>query len=176
MTLWPGDRRIASVRLIGRPYATRVESDPTASRAKRRPALPPAPEASSAGALRRMRTQRRRDTRPELALRRELYRRGLRYRVDRAVLSQGRRRHDIVFVGARLVVEVRGCFWHCCPLHASSPKANGSWWSEKLARNVVRDQETEGLLNRADWRLLVVWEHEDIIEAADRVQAAVSSA
>jgi DNA mismatch endonuclease, patch repair protein len=122
-----------------------------------------------------MRTQRRRDTTPELALRRELYRRGLRYRVDHAVLSQGRRRHDIVFVGARLVVEVRGCFWHCCPLHASSPKANSLWWNKKLARNVVRDQETEVLLGREGWQMLVVWEHEDMIGAADRVQAVVAA-
>jgi DNA mismatch endonuclease, patch repair protein len=137
-------------------------------------ALPPAPSASSADTLRRMRAQRRRDTQPELALRRELYRRGLRYLVDRPVISRGRRRHDIVFVGARLVVDVRGCFWHCCPLHASKPKANSSWGEEKLARNVERDKETEALLSREGWHVLVVWEHESVIEAADRVQAAVA--
>lgn len=177
MTLSPADRRIAAAYCVGQPYAKRVASEPQSAAAPSvggRPTLPPAPQASSSNALRRMRTQRRRDTRPELALRRELYRRGLRYRVDYAVLTQGRRRHDIVFLGARLVVEVRGCFWHCCPLHASSPKANSSWWSEKLARNVARDQETGPLLDREGWRMLVVWEHEDIIEAADRVEAALS--
>jgi G:T-mismatch repair DNA endonuclease (very short patch repair protein) len=79
-----------------------------------------------------------------------------------------------VFVGARLVVDVRGCFWHCCPVHASNPKANSSWWQAKLARNIERDKETEALLSREGWQVLVVWEHENVIEAADRVQTAVA--
>lgn len=121
-----------------------------------------------------MRTQRRRDTRPELELRRELHRRGLRYRVDYKVLSEGRRRHDIVFPRARLVVEVRGCFWHCCPEHGSAPKANSAWWREKLARNVARDDETRSLLVAAGWRLVVIWEHDDSLSAADRVEGALA--
>jgi DNA mismatch endonuclease (patch repair protein) len=111
-----------------------------------------------------------------MALRRELHRRGLRYRVDRAVLPHGRRRHDIVFVGSRLVIEVRGCFWHRCPLHGSSPKANSAWWEEKLQRNLSRDKETEALLARSGWQLLVIWEHDDPFDAADRVVAALSRA
>ena len=133
-----------------------------------------APPASSGLALRRMRTQPRRDTTPELALRRELHRRGRRYRIDRPVLAEGRRRHDIVFTRARLVVEVRGCFWHCCPAHGSSPKANSTWWRQKLARNVARDQETERMLEAAGWRLIVVWEHEDPTDAANRIEAALN--
>lgn len=121
-----------------------------------------------------MRTQRRRDTRPELELRRELHQRGLRYRVDHKVLNEGRRRHDVVFRRARLVVEVRGCFWHCCPVHGSSPKANSAWWREKLARNVARDEESESMLGAAGWRLLVIWEHDDPVCAADRVEAALA--
>jgi DNA mismatch endonuclease (patch repair protein) len=70
-----------------------------------------------------------------------------------------------------LVVDVRGCFWHRCPLHGSSPKANSDWWTEKLARNTARDAETEALLRAAGWRLVVVWEHEDPVAAADRVAA-----
>jgi DNA mismatch endonuclease, patch repair protein len=158
-------------------YTLKVASEPespTATSVRGRPTFRSAPEASSADALRRMRRQRRRDTAPELALRRELHRRGLRYRVDHTVLAQGRRRHDIVFPGARLVVEVRGCFWHCCELHGSSPKSNSAWWSEKLERNVARDNETEALLARAGWRIIVVWEHEDPMEAADRVEAAAA--
>lgn len=131
------------------------------------------PEASSTEALDRMRRQARRDTKPEMELRRELHRRGLRYRVDRVLLTNSRRRHDIVFSGSRVVVEVLGCYWHACPEHGTQPKANAAWWAEKLAMNQARDGDTEIRLRATGWKLLVVWEHEDPVEAADRVEAAV---
>lgn len=131
------------------------------------------PEASSTEALSRMRLQARRDTKPEIALRRELHRRGLRYRVDRVLLSSSRRRHDIVFSSARVVVEVLGCFWHACPEHGTQPKSNALWWAQKLAKNQARDRDTETRLRASGWTLLVVWEHEDPVVAADRVEAAV---
>lgn len=122
-----------------------------------------------------MRRQARRDTAPELALRRELHRRGLRYRVDRTVLPGSRRRHDIVFSRARVVVEVRGCFWHACPVHGTQPKANARWWKDKLQANVRRDWETAGSLDAEGWELVVVWEHEDAVDAANRVEEVVRS-
>ena len=122
-----------------------------------------------------MQSQPERNTAPELLLRRELHRRGLRYRVHRQVLPGVRRELDIVFGPARVAVEVRGCFWHACPEHATYPKANAEWWNAKLSRNVDRDQDTEARLQAADWELVVVWEHEDPISAADRVDRAVRS-
>jgi DNA mismatch endonuclease (patch repair protein) len=69
------------------------------------------PEPSSEAAGARMVRQRRADTGPETALRRELYRRGLRYRVDMTLPLKGvRRRADIVFTGPRLAVFVDGCY------------------------------------------------------------------
>lgn len=131
------------------------------------------PEASSPQALARMRRQRQRDTGPELALRQELHRRGLRYRVHAPVFD-ARRRHDIVFSRAKVVVEVRGCYWHGCPEHGTTPKSNAAWWSEKLATNRRRDDDTRRRLNEEGWLIVEVWEHEDPIEAADRVQNALS--
>lgn len=122
-----------------------------------------------------MARQRRRDTKPELALRRLLHQQGLRYRVDCPVLVDSRRRHDLVFTKARTAVEVRGCFWHSCPLHATAPKANAEWWSAKLAANVRRDADTARQLETAGWALVVVWEHEDTRMAAERVAAIVRS-
>ncbi len=116
--------------------------------------------------------QARRDTAPEMALRRELHRRGLRYRVDRSVVDP-RRRHDIVFTRARVVVEVYGCFWHRCPTRGTLPKNNRAWWDEKLEGNVSRDADTARLLRKAGWTLIVVWEHEDPVAAAARVERAV---
>ncbi|MDH6679155.1 DNA mismatch endonuclease (patch repair protein) [Rhodococcus sp. LBL1] len=122
----------------------------------------------------RMRAQRRRDTAPEVALRRELHRRGARFFVDRAPLPGLRRRADLVFPRKHVAVYVDGCFWHSCPQHATFPKNNAQWWADKLAANVVRDRDTDARLEAAGWHVVRVWEHEDPTEAADRVQAALS--
>jgi DNA mismatch endonuclease (patch repair protein) len=117
----------------------------------------------------------RRDTAPELALRSELHRRGLRFRVDRAPVSGMRSRADIVLGPAKVAVYVDGCFWHSCPEHATTPKANASFWDRKLARNRERDTETDRLLREHDWEVIRIWEHEDPTEAADRVEEVVRS-
>lgn len=120
-----------------------------------------------------MRRQRGRDTKPELALRHELWRRGLRYRVDVSPIRGSRRRADLVFTRARVVVYVDGCFWHSCPTHATVSKANREWWEAKLAANVARDRDTDALLEEAGWQVVRVWEHEEPTSAADRVQRAI---
>lgn len=119
-----------------------------------------------------MRNQPRRNTTAEVALRRELWRRGLRYRVDHKVVGS-RRRADVVFTRARVAVFVDGCFWHRCPIHSTSPKANAQWWAEKLAANVARDRHTDAELRAAGWIVVRVWEHEDPTEAANRIELLV---
>src|SRR5215207_10089041 len=97
------------------------------------------PRPRSAAALRRMQKQRQSGTRPELAIRRLLHARGLRYRVDAPLpIPHLRRRADLLFAGPKVAVFVDGCYWHCCPVHATKPKANAQWWAEKLAKNVER--------------------------------------
>jgi len=135
--------------------------------------MPAHPGASSPELSERMSTFPRRDTTPELELRRELWRRGLRYRVDRPLDGKRRRRADLTFVGPRVVVFVDGCFWHGCPEHGTSPKANAEWWSEKLARNVARDADTDEYLTSQGWTVLRFWEHEDVLAAADQVERVV---
>lgn len=122
-----------------------------------------------------MEAQRRRDTKPEMALRRAVWRRGLRYRVDMAPLPKMRRRADLVFTRARVAVYLDGCFWHSCPEHATTPKANRDWWLEKLAANVSRDRDTDERLEAAGWAVVRVWEHEDPEVAAERVAVVVRS-
>lgn len=118
----------------------------------------------------RMSRQARRDTAPEMLLRRELHRRGLRYRVECPLPGWPRRRADLVFLRARIVVLVDGCFWHVCPTHGTAPLANCEWWADKRRRNVERDKETDAYLQAIGWRLVRVWEHESPDAAADRVQ------
>lgn len=131
------------------------------------------PTASSPGARRRMVRQARRDTKPELDLRRALHAAGLRFRVERAPLAGLRRRADIVFGPARIAVYVDGCFWHSCPEHATAPRSNAGWWAEKLQRNRDRDRETDTRLIAAGWLPVHVWEHEDSLIAAERIRELV---
>jgi DNA mismatch endonuclease, patch repair protein len=132
------------------------------------------PPASSKEVSERMRRVRQRDTAPELRLRSELHRRGLRYRVDASVSGIPRKRVDILFSSARLAVYVDGCFWHSCPEHGLIPRANREWWTHKLAAVQRRDAEATTVLEAAGWKVVRVWEHEDPAEAADAVVAALA--
>lgn len=105
----------------------------------------------------RLSKQRRRDTKPEVALRRELHRRGLRYFVDRAPVKGMRRRADLVFPRRKVAVYVDGCFWHSCPVHATKPRNNAQWWADKLAANVARDRDTDTRLIEEGWRVVRIW-------------------
>jgi DNA mismatch endonuclease (patch repair protein) len=128
---------------------------------------------SSAGVSERMARVRRRDTAPELELRSELHRRGLRYRVDRRPLKGVPSRADLVFGPAKVAVYVDGCFWHSCPEHGTMPRSNEAFWQQKLARNRERDATVNEMLATAGWTVVRVWEHEEIDAAADRVESAV---
>jgi len=124
----------------------------------------------SAAKSRAMKSQREFDTKPEMDLRKQIHALGLRYRLHQRIVPGTTRRVDIVFRSLRLAVDVRGCFWHQCPLHATRPKANADWWREKVASNVRRDLDTERRLADAGWTVLVFWEHDDVQAAALTIQ------
>jgi DNA mismatch endonuclease, patch repair protein len=133
------------------------------------------PPASSADALRRMTSQRQRNTKGELELRSLLHRRGLRFRVH-ALLPGLRRRSDIVFTRAQVAVFVDGCFWHGCSEHGTWPKQNADWWREKIEANQRRDRDTDERLRAAGWTVIRVWEHDDPKRAADQIAEIVRQA
>lgn len=116
----------------------------------------------------RLRRQPRSGTKPEVALRRELHRRGLRFRVNHPGLPG---RPDIVFTKVKVAVFVDGCFWHRCPEHGTVPRNNRDWWQAKLDRNVDRDRAKDTALGELGWHVQHVWEHESIELAADRIEA-----
>lgn len=111
----------------------------------------------------------RRDTAPELALRRALWHAGLRYRVQYKVPGLPRRKIDIAFTRQKVAVQVDGCFWHGCQEHGTVPGRNTEWWRWKIQRNQARDQDTDARLAELGWTVIHVWEHEDPAEAARRV-------
>jgi DNA mismatch endonuclease, patch repair protein len=125
----------------------------------------PAPlNATVSAQMQRMPRER---TKPEMRLRRELHMRGMRFRVNFKELPG---RPDIAFSRARIAIFVDGCFWHMCPLHSTMPKNNSEWWRAKLVRNVERDAEKDALLISRGWHVLHIWEHEDTVTAADRIE------
>lgn len=130
------------------------------------------PQPRDAATRRRFESQRQRDTAPEMQLRRELHRRGLRYRVDHPIPVPCRRA-DVVFTRQRVAVFVDGCYWHGCREHATEPKNNAGWWRRKLDTNIERDRDTDRRLEAAGWVVIRVWEHEDPEEAAHAVEAAL---
>ncbi|MCM4084233.1 very short patch repair endonuclease [Paractinoplanes hotanensis] len=119
-----------------------------------------------------MKRMPRERTTPEMKLRRELHRRGLRFRVNFRELPG---KPDIVFTRARLAVFVDGCFWHMCPVHSTMPKNNAEWWRVKLFRNVERDREKDARLAERGWTVMHVWEHETVLESADRIEELYTS-
>ncbi|MBS4103920.1 very short patch repair endonuclease [Tsukamurella paurometabola] len=133
--------------------------------------------ASSDGVRRSMRSNRRRDTRPEVALRQEVHRLGLRYFVDRAPLRDlARRRADLVFPRLKVAVYLDGCFWHGCPEHHTVSKTNAEFWATKVEKNRARDEDTNRRLEDAGWTVIRVWEHEDPAVAAAAIRDVVEQA
>ena len=126
-----------------------------------------------------MRGNRKRDTRPELALRAVLHRRGLRYRLRYAVVTSGVRVvPDVVFPRHQVAVFVDGCWWHRCPEHANIPRTNAAYWLPKLTRNVERDELVTSSLAGAGWTVIRVWEHEVVRDASavtERIAEALTA-
>lgn len=120
-----------------------------------------------------MQAIRSRDTKPERVIRSLVHAKGLRYRVAARPLPDLRRTADLVFRPVKVAVFVDGCYWHGCPEHYVSPKTNPGYWSEKVARNIARDRNTDEQLKEAGWLVLRFWEHEPSDVCAARIASAV---
>lgn len=129
--------------------------------------------ASSEGVRASMRSNRGRDTKPEVGLRSAVHARGLRYRVSAAPIKGLRRTADLVFPTERVAVFMDGCFWHGCPEHHTVAVTNSTYWADKVAANRARDVDTDRRLGDAGWVSIRIWEHDDPEEAASRVKDVV---
>jgi DNA mismatch endonuclease (patch repair protein) len=118
----------------------------------------------------RMSRIRSHDTKPEITLRRELHRRGFRFRLRNASLPG---KPDIVLAKYRTAIFVHGCFWHRHPgcKVATTPKSNTEFWIEKFSRNVARDKSVITQLETCGWTVIVIWE----CELATSSKAAATS-
>lgn len=100
---------------------------------------------------------RGKDTRPEIIVRKFLFGRGYRYRMNHPRLLG---RPDIVLRRYRTVIFVNGCFWHghencsCFVL----PKSNVEFWQKKIERNRQRDVKVQRELAKMGWHCITIWE------------------
>jgi len=96
------------------------------------------------------------DTKPEVLVRKYLFSCGLRYRKnDKRYPGHP----DIVLPKYKTIVLIHGCFWHVhegCPKFAF-PKSNQNFWEPKLLRNRQRDTDNIAMLEKAGWKVIVVW-------------------
>ena len=117
---------------------------------------------------------RRRDTTPELALRRGLWARGWRgYRTDDRRLPG---RPDLAWTRARVAVFVDGKFWHGHP-SAYRPGQHGEYWDTKIARNIERDRTADAELAAMGWMVIRFWDFEvrkQLDDCLARVEAALA--
>ncbi|MGC5342259.1 very short patch repair endonuclease [Streptomyces sp. DT24] len=131
--------------------------------------------ASSENRRRNMQAIKSRDTKPERLIRRLVHAQGLRYRVAAKPIPGLRRTADIVFRPTKVAVFIDGCYWHGCPEHYVPPKTNPGYWSDKVARNMARDRDTDQHLTEAGWTVLRFWEHESPEACCLKIIAAVNA-
>jgi DNA mismatch endonuclease (patch repair protein) len=99
------------------------------------------------------------DTKPEETVRKYLFSKGLRYRKNVKTLPG---KPDIVLPKYKTIVFVNGCFWHGhkgCKYFVM-PKTNVEFWTEKITKNIARDETTYKKLQNMGWNVIVVWECE----------------
>ena len=120
---------------------------------------------------------KQKNTAPEIIVRKFLFSKGFRYRINVKSLSGT---PDIVLSKYKTVIFVHGCFWHRhegCK-HASYPGSNVDFWEKKFAGNIKRDRDAIAALTDRGWRVVVLWEcglHEaDITESLDWLPQVIS--
>lgn len=126
---------------------------------------------------RNMKSNKGKDTKPELLLRKELWRRGLRYRKNYKELYG---KPDIVFLGARIAVFVDGKMWHGYDWEHKKDdfKSRRDYWIPKIERNIEHDYEVTQELIALDWLVMRFWDFEikkNLQECADKIERAYNN-
>ncbi|PHP16165.1 hypothetical protein CG471_29670 [Sphingobium sp. IP1] len=104
---------------------------------------------------RTMKSVGRKDTAPEMVVRKLLHGLGYRYRLHDKRLPGS---PDIVFAGRKKVIFIHGCFWHAHDCRGSlSPKSKTDFWGAKLDRNKARDARNVEALTSRDWDVMTIW-------------------
>ena len=100
---------------------------------------------------------RKKNTKPEIIVRKFLFKKGFRFRIHvRELIGSP----DIVLPKHKTIIFVNGCFWHAhegCK-HNKTPKTRKEYWIPKIIRNVERDKRNKQELKKLGWKVITVWE------------------
>jgi DNA mismatch endonuclease (patch repair protein) len=118
-----------------------------------------------------MRNVRSKNTSIEMLVRRELWRRGVRFRVNVTDLPG---KPDIAIKKLKVVIFIDSCFWHGCPQHGRIPKSNVDFWRNKISRNVERDRSLDHQYQAQGWYVIRVWEHDVLNDLSCTVDGIIS--
>lgn len=129
------------------------------------------PSPLSDGVRKCMRSNKSKNTGPELKVRAALRQAGFPgYRLN---WDKAPGKPDICYPGRKIAIFVNGCFWHRCPkCNLPPPKHNAEYWVPKLNRNVERDLSNYHTLRHDGWHVIVIWE----CDIRRNIDSAVSEA
>lgn len=137
--------------------------------------IPQAPSASNEHVRKSMQGNKRRDTKPELIVRRML--RDMGYSGYRLDWKQAKGHPDIAYPGRKIAIFVMGCFWHHhegCK-YATTPKQHEEYWQAKFARNQQHDAEVHAALQAEGWHVVEIWECELKKDTIERTRARLQN-
>jgi DNA mismatch endonuclease, patch repair protein len=104
-----------------------------------------------------MSRNRSKNTKPELLLRKELFKTGIKgYRLHPRNVPGS---PDICFKSLKIAIFANGCFWHRCPYcKLKLPVSNRNFWRQKFKKNVIRDITKNNELKKKGWIVITIWE------------------
>lgn len=98
------------------------------------------------------------DTKPEILVRKFLFSKGFRYRINVKTLPG---KPDIVLPKYKTIIFVNGCFWHGHNCKKGKlPSSNTDFWKEKISNNKSRDAKNFDLLVKLGWKVIIIWQCE----------------
>jgi len=123
-----------------------------------------------------MSANKAKDTKPEISLRKALWKEGIRgYRLN---WKKAPGRPDIAFPGKKIAIFINGCYWHRCPkCDLPLPKSNTQFWKDKFDKNISRDKKKNKELLDLGWDVLVFWEcniKSDILMPIQKVKEKIN--
>lgn len=133
------------------------------------------PKPKDANVSRVMSSNKAKNSKPEIMLRKSLWAEGIRgYRLHSKTLPG---KPDIAFPAKHIAIFVNGCFWHRCPhCNYDLPKHNSNFWKEKFKKNIERDKKKVMALEELGWHTITIWECEvrsDIQKYIERIKKLI---
>lgn len=103
-----------------------------------------------------MRAVKSKDSKMEIAFRKTLWNRGLRYSKNSTKYFG---KPDLILKKYKTIIFLDSCFWHGCKKHCRMPSSNKKYWINKITRNKERDKEVNKYYKKSGWQIIRIWGH-----------------